>query len=119
MDDPRQLLEGQGAQAPVVGVLGEREQFAAIGLGLLESPQPHAEQPSAVQRIGARGTRGSACMAKRGVESRETFSRVPTDEPEPPQRASKPQLEVMSRGGVRPVERRAQVVMLNLEEVER
>src|SRR5215211_8189098 len=119
MDDPRQLLEGQGAQAPVVGVLGEREQFAAIGLGLCEQPSPHAEQPSAAQRLGARRTRGSAYMAKHGVEPRETFGPVTTEKPEPPQRAGKPQLEVVTRGGVRPVECRAQVVMLNLEEVER
>jgi len=35
-------MKGQGADARVVGLVREREQLAAVGLGLLEPRQPRA-----------------------------------------------------------------------------
>src|SRR5437764_8871604 len=42
MGDPPEDMKGQGAYARVVGLVGEREQLAAVGLGLLEPRQPRA-----------------------------------------------------------------------------
>ena len=65
-------------------MLGEPEQFAAVGLGLVEPPHPDAYGPPTAHGFGARRARGSARPEQRRIEPRVTLGVVAAHEPEPP-----------------------------------